>query len=176
MRYLIPVLAVVSVAIFMRGHNHPGGGFIAALVGAGALLLLYMARADDKSPLSAGTSYTLVGLGVFFAILAGLLGYFPGSFLQPINGHIFGEFVTTAMIFDLGVYLAVMGLVAVALVKLGGESRPGADAAAGPERHGAGFAPKSTVVVRGGRSTEPDSSDIHGDETGRKPIDTVEVE
>lgn len=131
---LVPVLILLSAAIFWRGHNHPGGGFIAALVGGGALMLNYMALAHDPEadPTSSRRGrlvpYVLVGLGICLAVLAGVLGYLGGhhSFLEPLNGHVGPEFVTTAQIFDAGVYVAVLGLVAIALIQLGGPGRPGA--------------------------------------------------
>ena len=61
------------------------------------------------------------------ALFAGVLGLTHGSFLYPIHGHILHQHVTTSMIFDLGVFLAVLGMLTLAINALGGPQRPGAD-------------------------------------------------
>ncbi|MEJ4113040.1 DUF4040 family protein [Corynebacterium kroppenstedtii] len=195
-KLLIPVLIMVSAAVFWRGHNHPGGGFIAALIGGGALMFYYLSRPNDTAPTTHRLPYILVGSGISLAFFAGLLGYLGhssgeegghgsrGSFLQPLNGHIGSELVTTAQIFDAGVYLAVLGLVAIALLQLGGSIRPGAETPLGPPRADGGFspvqahesdyAPSTTGTNR--ESLTDSASDSGGDSSGRRPVDTVEVE
>lgn len=195
-KLLIPVLILISAAVFWRGHNHPGGGFIAALIGGGALMFYYLSRPADKAPTKNRLPYILVGSGISLAVLAGLAGYLGhasgeegghgsrGSFLQPLNAHVGGELLTTAQIFDAGVYLAVLGLVAIALLQLGGSIRPGAEAPLGPVRAHGGFSPVSSNEPDYAPSTEgtdrdtvsEPTSDSGGDTSGRKPVDTVEVE
>lgn len=126
-KWLIPALWILSFLIFMRGHNAPGGGFIAALVAGGALMLSYLARGRDEATVGQNVPYVLTGVGVLTAIGSGVLGYFHHSFLAPLHGHVFGEHVTTSMIFDVGVFLAVLGMLTVAINHLGGYLRPGTD-------------------------------------------------
>lgn len=126
-RLLVPALGVLSLFIFMRGHNSPGGGFIAALVAAAAFMVVYLAKPDDAPVVGKNTPFVLTGLGMLLALFAGFLGLLRGSFLFAIHGHIFGEHVTTSMIFDAGVYLAVLGMVTLGINTLGGRERPGAD-------------------------------------------------
>lgn len=44
----MPILVVISVVLFWRGHNEPGGGFIAALVAACAVAYAYLAKDEDR--------------------------------------------------------------------------------------------------------------------------------
>lgn len=114
-RLLFPLLLVFSVFLFIRGHNEPGGGFIGGLVGASAFVLFAMAfgtritrdllRLDPR---------ILVGWGLLFALISGIPGMFYGSaFLtgQWSFPLLFGAELAlgTPLIFDIGVYLVVVG-------------------------------------------------------------------
>lgn len=125
LRFLIPTLAVVSFLVFMRGHNSPGGGFIAALIFGGALMISYISFPRDQRIVDVNTPVKLTGVGVLFALLAGFIGLLKGSFLYALHGHFAGEHWTTSMIFDIGVYLAVMGMLSMAINVLGSYLRPG---------------------------------------------------
>jgi multicomponent K+:H+ antiporter subunit A len=123
---LLPIALLVSAFLFLRGHNEPGGGFIAALVAGVALILQYVAeggrtaearlRGDPRAVLAAGILIaTLTGLGSW------ALGY---PFLTSTYGYVslpvVGKFeLASAMFFDLGVFLGVVGTVLVILVGLG---------------------------------------------------------
>lgn len=124
-KFLIPILAVLSILIFMRGHNSPGGGFIAALVAASIFMLKYLASPRDERVVPKNVPFILTGMGVITALTAGFLGLLKGSFLYAIHGHILGEHVTTSMIFDAGVFLAVLGMVTLGINMLGQRRRPG---------------------------------------------------
>ncbi|AKK02151.1 Na(+)/H(+) antiporter subunit A [Corynebacterium epidermidicanis] len=126
-RLLLPVLGLLSLFIFMRGHNSPGGGFIAALVAASGFMLVYLAKPADAPVVPKRVPFILTGVGVTTALVAGFIGMTHGSFLYAIHGHFLGQHLTTSMIFDAGVYLAVLGMVSLGINALGGESRPGAD-------------------------------------------------
>ncbi|UAW99217.1 monovalent cation/H+ antiporter subunit A [Halopseudomonas nanhaiensis] len=123
---ILPLALLVSVYIFLRGHNLPGGGFIAGLITAVALILQYMASGEQWTTQRWGMNYHYVaGLGVLIAGLTGLgslvLGY-PfltssfGYFDIPLVGEVE---LATAMLFDLGVYLAVVGATLLILANLG---------------------------------------------------------
>lgn len=126
-RIVTPILLVLAVLIFMRGHNTPGGGFIAALVAASSFMLSYLAKGKDERVVGKQVPFLLTGSGMLMALFSGYLGLTHGSFLYAIHGHILGEHVTSSMIFDGGVFLAVLGMVSLGINALGGYDRPGAD-------------------------------------------------
>ena len=120
-----PLLLLISFVLFMRGHNAPGGGFIAALVASAAIGLLYLSTSRDRRIGPARLPLYLIGGGVAFAILTGIVGLVVAdSFLEPIYGYVFTEHVSTSMLFDLGVFAAVVGLITVAFNLLGSTPRP----------------------------------------------------
>lgn len=119
-RITIPLLAVISAILFLRGHNSPGGGFIAALVGSSVVALIYLSSARDHQVGPPRLPVRLIGIGVLLALGTGLWGLLAkGSFLEPLNGELLGQKVNSAMVFDLGVYCAVLGLVMAAFNLLG---------------------------------------------------------
>lgn len=122
---LVPILIILSVTIFLRGHNDPGGGFIAALVAGGALMLSYLSQGQDDRVVPRNVPFILTGVGMLTALFSGVLGLWHGSFLYPIHGHIGDEHLSTSMIFDVGVYLAVLGMLTLGINALGGYLRPG---------------------------------------------------
>ncbi|WP_137972484.1 monovalent cation/H+ antiporter subunit A [Pseudomonas sp. F(2018)] len=125
-RLLLPLALLISVFIFLRGHNLPGGGFIAGLITAVALALQYIASGvawvEQRLPLN---YQRMAGVGVLIAALTGLGSWvFGRPFLTSAFGHfelpLVGEFeLATAMLFDLGVYLTVVGATLMVLVNLG---------------------------------------------------------
>ncbi len=132
LQIIVPVLVVLSAIIFWRGHNEPGGGFIAALVGSAAVALVYLSRSDDRPVGPARLHIALIGGGVLTALVTGLLGYAGSSFLEPLYGSVAGIKLSTSLLFDVGVYAAVLGLVLVAIDTLGG---PPPDETADPPAH-----------------------------------------
>nr|WP_163500762.1 monovalent cation/H+ antiporter subunit A [Halomonas socia] len=123
---LLPLALLVSAYIFLRGHNQPGGGFIAGLITAVALLLQYLARGYDWTRQRLPLSYPLVAVsGLAIATATGLASWLFGyPFLTSTFGHfrlpLIGEIeLASALLFDLGVYLAVVGATLMILVNLG---------------------------------------------------------
>ncbi|MDB5541534.1 MAG: Na(+) antiporter subunit [Devosia sp.] len=119
---LTAVMLVFSVFVLLRGHNEPGGGFIGGLIAASAMAIYGMA----VGPGAARTALkahplVLAGFGVSLAALAGVLSLaFDVPFLTGLwTIFRFGEgevAISTPMVFDIGVYFAVLGTVsAVAL-------------------------------------------------------------
>lgn len=116
MKLLTPVLLLGSVIIFWRGHQLPGGGFIGGLV-AGATLAThaFCFGADATLRMIRVQPLTLVFSGLFCALISGVISVLVGK--VPFEGvwvsaPIF-EKLGTPQLFDLGVYLLVMGLVVV---------------------------------------------------------------
>jgi multicomponent K+:H+ antiporter subunit A len=123
---LLPIALLVSAYLFLRGHNEPGGGFIAALVTGVALILQYIAAGSRTA--EAGfrrDARTLIGAGILVAMLTGLGSWaFGYPFLTSTYGYVtlpvVGKFeVASAMLFDLGVFLGVVGTVLLILTGLG---------------------------------------------------------
>lgn len=120
-KFVGPLAILLSIYLFFRGHQEPGGGFIAALIGGSGFALLYLSAPSDKKARIAWPYLVLIGSGIFVGAATGILGYIGGSYLLPLTPYIFGVKVTTSLIFDLGVYLAVIGLVVAAFNLLGRE-------------------------------------------------------
>ncbi|HVL71380.1 MAG TPA: monovalent cation/H+ antiporter subunit A [Beijerinckiaceae bacterium] len=124
-RVLLPLALAVGVYIFLRGHNQPGGGFIAGLVVAVAFIMQYMASgyvwAQSRARLDA---QTMLGAGVLIAGLTGVGAWLFGRPFLTSNYDYFtlpvvGTFeLATAMSFDLGVFLTVVGTVLLALSQI----------------------------------------------------------
>jgi len=125
-RLLLPLALLVSAFIFLRGHNLPGGGFIAGLITAIALIMQYLANgvAWTHERLPAHT-HPWIAAGLVVALLTGLASWLFGRpFLTSTFGHfelpLIGEFeLASAMAFDLGVYLVVVGATLLILINLG---------------------------------------------------------
>jgi multicomponent K+:H+ antiporter subunit A len=125
-RPLLPLALLVSIYLLLRGHNLPGGGFIAGLVTGTALLVQYLAHGNDWVESRLPPRYTAVAAaGIAIAALTGLAALaFGAPFLTSTFGYltwpVVGKFeVASAMVFDLGVYLAVIGVVLSILATIG---------------------------------------------------------
>jgi len=124
-RVLLPLSLTVGVYILLRGHNVPGGGFIAGLVVAIAFLMQYMASgyvwAHRRARFDA---HAMIGGGVMIAGATGLASLlFDKPFLTSTFGHfhlpVFGEVeLASAMAFDLGVFSTVVGTCLLSLATL----------------------------------------------------------
>ena len=125
-RLLLPLALLVSVFILLRGHNLPGGGFIAGLIAAVALIMQYLANgiAWTRSRVS-GKLHPIIGYGLLVATATGLGSWLFGKpFLTTWHGHfhwpIIGDIeLATAMLFDIGVLMVVVGITLVILIRLG---------------------------------------------------------
>ena len=115
-RFLVPLMLLFSVFVLVRGHNEPGGGFVGGLVAATAfaLVLLSEGLAEARRILRLDP-LALVAAGLFVALASGvppLLRAWPfmtGLWLKvplPVVGK-----VGSPVMFDVGVYLVVLGIV-----------------------------------------------------------------
>ncbi|RKT33554.1 multisubunit sodium/proton antiporter MrpA subunit /multisubunit sodium/proton antiporter MrpB subunit [Microbacterium sp. AG1240] len=118
-RVVGPLIILISVVLLLRGHQEPGGGFISALVGGAGFALLYLAAPSESAARIRWPYFTLIGAGVVIGTGTGFLGLLGGSFLTPLQLDVFGTKLTSALVFDVGVYLAVVGVVLAALNMLG---------------------------------------------------------
>ncbi|MFN4276361.1 MAG: monovalent cation/H+ antiporter subunit A [Ferrovibrio sp.] len=124
-RLMLPLALMVGAFIFLRGHNQPGGGFIAGLVVAIALIMQYMASGFAWAQQRMTFDYHgLIGVGVLAAGLTGIGAWLAGRpFLTSDFGYVklplLEKFeLATAMAFDFGVFFTVVGAVMLALANL----------------------------------------------------------
>jgi multisubunit Na+/H+ antiporter MnhB subunit len=116
-RVLMPLLLLFAVFLLMRGHNQPGGGFVGGLVVAASFILYSIAFGVDaaRRALLVRPS-TLLGVGPLVALVSGLPGLVIG---QPFMTAMWTTMATgstalqvgTPLVFDIGVFLAVIGVV-----------------------------------------------------------------
>lgn len=127
-RILFHSIIIVSLYVLFAGHNLPGGGFAGGLIAGMALVMRYVAggryELGAAAPTDAGR---LLGVGMLLAVGTAVVPLFFGvdpltstwfDATIPVLGHV--EFVTST-IFDIGVYLVVIGLVLDVLRSLGAE-------------------------------------------------------
>jgi len=123
-RWLLPLALLVSVFLFVRGHNAPGGGFVAGLVTAVALLVQFMAGHGPRLRLR-HAYVRLAGAGLLVAGATGVGAWFFGrpflasAHAEPVLPVIGRLPLSSALAFDLGVYLAVVGATMLILVAEG---------------------------------------------------------
>ncbi len=125
-RLLFPLMIMVAAFIFIRGHNLPGGGFIAGLIASVAIIVQYLSNGIGWTNIRLKFDmHWVIGLGLLIATLTGLvsmgLGYpFLTTTFTYLNWPVVGKFeIASALAFDLGVFLVVVGATVLALVQLG---------------------------------------------------------
>ncbi len=116
-RVLMPLLLLFAVFLLLRGHNQPGGGFVAGLVVASSFVLYSIAfgveaarRAVLVRPMA------LLGTGLLVALVSGVPGLVGGRPFMTATWTTFGIGAATVdagtpLVFDIGVFLAVIGVV-----------------------------------------------------------------
>ena len=121
-RVMMPVVLMVGFYIFLRGHNEPGGGFIAGLVVSIAVVMQYMASGFAWAEARMRYPYHgVIGAGVLVAGFTGIGSWFVSKpFLTSDFTYVrippFEKFeLATAALFDVGVFLAVVGAVMLSL-------------------------------------------------------------
>jgi multicomponent Na+:H+ antiporter subunit B len=125
-RYLMPLLMVFSVFLLIRGHNEIGGGFVGGLVAAAAFILYAIANnVQDARRILRIHPRSLIASGLLVALLSGLIGWLSGKpFMTglwlkdplPVIGKI-----GTPLLFDVGVYLVVIGVTLLIIFTLAEE-------------------------------------------------------
>ncbi|WP_299816671.1 Na(+)/H(+) antiporter subunit B [uncultured Roseibium sp.] len=115
--FLTALMVLFSVFVLLRGHNEPGGGFIGGLIAASALAIFGIAcgvasvrRALYFHPMSVSA------FGLFLGALAGMLSFFKAQAFMTSQWLIFDLFgveiaLSTPLVFDIGVYLVVVGAI-----------------------------------------------------------------
>ena len=119
---LLWLALAVSIFIVLRGHNAPGGGFLGGLIASAGVLLYAIAHGRDRAMRRMRIAPVgLCGIGLLAALASGLLGfvtpetpYLTHRWWFPGGGLALG----TTIVFDLGVYLAVVGTVTAMFLPL----------------------------------------------------------
>ncbi len=115
--FLVSLTVLFSIYVLLRGHNEPGGGFIGGLIGASAFATYAIAegvgamrRAMIVHPIS------LAGMGLLIAALSGVMSivfgdpFLTGQWWFPeFNPDL--KYISTVVLFDIGVYLVVVGAI-----------------------------------------------------------------
>jgi len=122
-RSLLPLLLVFSVFVLLRGHNEPGGGFVGGLSAAAAFSLYALAHGVEAGRrLLRVEPIRLFAVGLALSLGAGLAGLAVG---QPFLSGLWAETplpvigkLGTPIVFDVGVYLVVIGVVLAILFPL----------------------------------------------------------
>jgi multicomponent K+:H+ antiporter subunit A len=128
-RMLLPVAGIVSVYFLLRGHNAPGGGFVGGLVIATAIIVQYMTSGVlwVESRLRIHPQYW-IGVGLLAAGTAGISAwFFAAQFLTSIEWDatlpLLGTLhLSSTLLFDVGVYMAVVGATVLMLVAIAHQS------------------------------------------------------
>lgn len=112
-RILTPVLLLLAIYLLLRGHNLPGGGFIAGLMAAAAFELQILSRGHNSVRRAIGPYLNSgIGLGLAIAICSGIAGLLKGTFFKSLwfelHLPLLGDLTLgTPVVFDLGVFLVV---------------------------------------------------------------------
>lgn len=144
-RTVLPIILVLSIALFVQGHNHPGGGFIAGVLTSAAFALVYIAYGVDfleadvldreGDPSVPHLEHAIVrsyrrlfaiGLGIAIGSALVAVGFGYPLFTQvvlflehvPLYGHVE---LASAIVFDFGVYAVVVGSLLTILSVVGAE-------------------------------------------------------
>jgi multicomponent Na+:H+ antiporter subunit B len=122
-RFLLPMLMLLSLFLLLRGHNEPGGGFVGGLVASAAFALHLIARgvAETQKSLRIDPK-RVIGAGLVLATLSGVAGLVAGNpFLTAVWDDtpipVIGK-IGTPFLFDLGVYLVVLGATVTIVMSL----------------------------------------------------------
>jgi multicomponent Na+:H+ antiporter subunit B len=127
-RSLVALMLLFSIFLLLRGHDEPGGGFIGGLVAAAAFTLYAFAFDVQSARRVLGVNpQTMIGIGLLFAGGAGVIALFAGrEFLTGLWTYVdvpgFGDVhLGTALIFDIGVFLVVLGVTMLVVLTLSEE-------------------------------------------------------
>jgi multicomponent Na+:H+ antiporter subunit B len=128
-KYLMPLLLMFSLFLLLRGHNEPGGGFDAGLVAAAAFALYALASGVPAARRALQVDvHVFIGVGLLLALVAGLYplllgepfltGIWTRDLVLPRIGKID---LGTPLLFDVGVFLVVLGVALLIVFSLAEE-------------------------------------------------------
>ncbi|MFV0307801.1 MAG: hydrogen gas-evolving membrane-bound hydrogenase subunit E [Desertimonas sp.] len=138
-RVVFAAIVLGSWWLLFAGHNQPGGGFVGGIVAGAAVSLRYVSGGlASVRKISRGRPWMVLGSGLLISALAALAPLlFGGSVLEsdawtweaPVVGTIK---LTSPLFFDIGVYLAVVGLALMVFESFGDDPAPGEPSTVGP--------------------------------------------
>ena len=122
-RYALPLLLIFSIFILLRGHNAPGGGFVGGLVAAATFAFYAFAyTVQDAQKALRANPIRLIGVGLLIAVSSAI---YPLTLGLPFMTGVWGKTdypvigaIGTPFIFDIGVYLVVVGVVLLIVFSL----------------------------------------------------------
>ena len=128
-RLLLPLATMISIFFMLRGHNAPGGGFVGGLIFATAIILQYIVSGTVwvEARLRLLPVYWMA-FGLLFAGLTSMAAWFAGfpfltSMTLDLHLPILGELhLSSVLLFDLGVYMLVIGATILILIALAHQS------------------------------------------------------
>jgi multicomponent Na+:H+ antiporter subunit A len=121
-RLLMPLLLLFSVFLLLRGHNQPGGGFVGGLVAASAFALYGLAYGMERARHALlVTPLTLLGGGLLIALLSGVPAVLRRQPFLTAQWALGAMTAGTPMVFDIGVFLVVWGVVLMMIFSLSEE-------------------------------------------------------
>lgn len=122
-KYLFPLMLLFSFFLLVRGHNEPGGGFVGGLVASAAFALYAIANGvEEAKKILRVKPIRLISVGLLIAFLSGLIGPLTGGqfkqgiwsdFQVPVLGKL-----GTPLLFDVGVFILVMGIAVLIIFTL----------------------------------------------------------
>lgn len=119
-----------AVYLLLAGHNSPGGGFVGGLMTSGAVLLMYMSYGMEAVNKMLPINFvSLIPVGLLIAAMTGAGSFiFDEPFMSQTFGHftvpVFGEIeLATAMLFDLGVYFTVVGVMITIILSIANDQQ-----------------------------------------------------
>ena len=127
-KYLLPLLLLFSFFLLLRGHNEPGGGFVGGLVAAAAYALYFIANGvEEAEKLLKAEPIELISSGLTIALISTIPSLLFGkNFMSGIwfdtNFPVIGK-IGTPLIFDIGVYLLVLGIALKIIFSLAEEDK-----------------------------------------------------
>lgn len=127
-RYLVPLILMLSLFIFLRGHNEPGGGFVGGLLAASAFVLYVFAfGVGPAQRLLRVRPLNLIVTGLTLALGSTLIAplffgesLMTGKWVETFEAPGIGK-IGTPLIFDLGVMLVVIGVTLLIVFALAAE-------------------------------------------------------
>lgn len=124
-RFMLPLLFLFSLFLLYRGHNQPGGGFSGGLIAASAFVLYGLAfGATAAKKIFPIQPSALVGTGLLIAASSGLIGmlrgmpFMTGTWVKVIVPDVGTLELGTPVLFDVGVYLVVVGIAVIIILPL----------------------------------------------------------
>lgn len=125
-RLILPLQLLFSVFLTLRGHYEPGGGFIGGLIAASAFALYtFSAGLDEAKKALRVHPIMLMSFGLFLAFVSGVPAlfvdtpYLTGIWIVPDSALL--DTVGTPLVFDLGVYFTVIGVMLLIIFDLAEE-------------------------------------------------------